>query len=124
MLPRGNYPREFIGRRDIMADPTKAGCCAPVTEGLLRRIGPWRTSKLRHGVDNLADGDVLAAATRGLALMPAYARNLLPPSVISAVEGDGTDESMSSWAPQSLTRPDPEVVPVAPRRTGGTEPEV
>jgi LysR family transcriptional regulator, hca operon transcriptional activator len=36
-----------------------------------------------HGVDNLAMAMSLVASTRGLALMPAYAKNLLPWSVVS-----------------------------------------
>lgn len=38
---------------------------------------------LDHGVDNLAMAMSLVASTRGLALMPAYARNLLPAAVVS-----------------------------------------
>ncbi|GAC1507931.1 MAG: hypothetical protein NVS2B1_16980 [Bradyrhizobium sp.] len=39
--------------------------------------------RLDHGVDNLAVAMSLVASTRGLALMPAYAKNLLPGSVVS-----------------------------------------
>jgi LysR family transcriptional regulator, hca operon transcriptional activator len=39
--------------------------------------------KWDHGVDNLAMAISLVASTRGLALMPAYAKNLLPWSVVS-----------------------------------------
>ena len=42
-----------------------------------------------HGVDNLAMAISLVASTRGLSLMPAYAENLLPWSVVSRpLEGD------------------------------------
>ena len=42
-----------------------------------------------HGVDNLAMAVSLVASTRGLALMPEYATNLLPWSVVSRpVQGD------------------------------------
>ena len=45
--------------------------------------------KLDHGVDNLAMAMSLVASTRGLALMPAYAKNLLPWSVVSRpLEGE------------------------------------
>jgi LysR family hca operon transcriptional activator len=45
--------------------------------------------KLVHGVDNLAMAMSLVASTRGLALMPAYAKNLLPASVVSRpLEGE------------------------------------
>jgi DNA-binding transcriptional LysR family regulator len=45
--------------------------------------------KLAHGVDNLAMAMSLVASTRGLALMPAYAENLLPESVVSRpLEGE------------------------------------
>jgi DNA-binding transcriptional LysR family regulator len=36
-----------------------------------------------RGVDNMAMAMSLVASTRGVALMPAYAKNLLPPSVVS-----------------------------------------
>jgi LysR family hca operon transcriptional activator len=58
-----------------------------VTEDYLRRLGV--DIKLDHGVDNLAMAMSLVASTRGLALMPAYAKNLLPWSVISRpLEGE------------------------------------
>src|SRR5437868_10256558 len=42
-----------------------------------------------HGVDNMAMAMSLVASTRGLALMPAYAENLLPWSVVSRpLEGE------------------------------------
>jgi LysR family hca operon transcriptional activator len=42
-----------------------------------------------HGVDNMAMAMSLVASTRGLALMPAYAKNLLPSSVaIRPLEGE------------------------------------
>ena len=42
-----------------------------------------------HGVDNLAMAMSLVASTRGLALMPEYANNLLPWSVVSRpLEGE------------------------------------
>ena len=47
----------------------------------LRNIHVTVTSD--HGVDNLAMAISLVASTRGLALMPAYAINLLPWSVVS-----------------------------------------
>jgi LysR family hca operon transcriptional activator len=53
----------------------------------LRRCG--LDVKLDHGVDNLAMAMSLVASTRGLALMPAYAKNLLPWSVVSRpLEGE------------------------------------
>jgi LysR family transcriptional regulator, hca operon transcriptional activator len=39
--------------------------------------------KLDYGVDNMAMAMSLVASTRGLALMPAYSKNLLPWSVVS-----------------------------------------
>ena len=52
-----------------------------VTHDYLRRSG--LDIKLDHGVDNMAMAMSLVASTRGLALMPAYAKNLLPASVVS-----------------------------------------
>jgi LysR family hca operon transcriptional activator len=58
-----------------------------VTEDYLRRSG--LDIKLDQGVDNMAMAISLVASTRGLALMPAYAENLLPPSVVSRpLEGE------------------------------------
>jgi LysR family hca operon transcriptional activator len=58
-----------------------------VTEDYLRRCG--LDIKLDHGVDNMAMAMSLVASTRGLALMPAYAENLLPWSVVSRpLEGE------------------------------------
>lgn len=46
--------------------------------------------KLDHGVDNMAMAMSLVASTGGVALMSAYARNLLAPSVVSrSLEGEG-----------------------------------
>jgi LysR family transcriptional regulator, hca operon transcriptional activator len=59
----------------------KAGVLRAVTEDYLRRSGV--DIKLNHGVDNLAMAMSLVASTHGLALMPAYAENLLPSSVVS-----------------------------------------
>jgi len=45
--------------------------------------------KLDHGVDHMAMAISLVASTRGVALMPEYAKNLLPPSVVSRpLEGE------------------------------------
>lgn len=59
----------------------KAGVLRRVTEEYLKRaevnISPT------HGVDNIATAISLVASTRGVALMPAYANNLLPWSVVS-----------------------------------------
>jgi LysR family hca operon transcriptional activator len=60
---------------------------AGVTEEYLQRSG--LDIKLDHGVDNMAMAISLVASTRGLALMPAYAKNLLPWSVVSRpLEGE------------------------------------
>jgi LysR family hca operon transcriptional activator len=52
-----------------------------VTEKYLKRSGV--DIKPDHGVDNLAMAISLVASTGGLSLMPAYAKNLLPRSVVS-----------------------------------------
>jgi DNA-binding transcriptional LysR family regulator len=66
------------GSGDRDASPVR---CLNVTEDYLRRCG--LDIQLDHGVDNMAMAMSLVASTRGLALMPAYAENLLPWSVIS-----------------------------------------
>ena len=73
-------PQEFA-RETFIGGSNKAAVLRAVTEDYLRRSG--LDVKLDHGVDNMAMAISLVASTRGLALMPAYAKNLLPPSVVS-----------------------------------------
>jgi len=80
------HPRELAGEIFI-GGSNKATVLHAVTEKYLRRSGV--DIKLDHGVDNLAMAISLVASTRGLALMPAYAKNLLPWSVVSRpLEGE------------------------------------
>jgi LysR family hca operon transcriptional activator len=80
------HPREFVGEIFI-GGSNKAAVLRAVTEEYLRRAG--FDIKLDHGVDNMAMAISLVASTRGLALMPAYAKNLLPWSVVSRpLEGE------------------------------------
>ncbi|HTB57491.1 MAG TPA: LysR substrate-binding domain-containing protein [Polyangia bacterium] len=80
------HPREFA-REIFIGGSNKASVLRAVTEDYLRRSGV--DHKLDHGVDNMAMAMSLVASTRGLALMPAYAKNLLPPSVVSRpLEGE------------------------------------
>jgi LysR family hca operon transcriptional activator len=80
------HPREFVGEIFI-GGSNKATVLRAVTEDYLRRCG--LDLQLDHGVDNLAMAISLVASTRGLALMPAYAKNLLPWSVVSRpLEGE------------------------------------
>jgi LysR family transcriptional regulator, hca operon transcriptional activator len=80
------HPREFIGEIFI-GGSNKATVLRKVTEDYLQRSG--LEIKLDHGIDNMAMAMSLVASTRGLALMPAYARNLLPWSVVSRpLEGE------------------------------------
>jgi LysR family transcriptional regulator, hca operon transcriptional activator len=79
-------PQDFAGEPFIMAS-NKARVLHEVIERYLRENGVTITSA--HGVDNLAMAMSLVASTRGLALMPEYANNLLPWSVVSRpLEGD------------------------------------
>ncbi len=80
------HPRELVGETFI-GGAKKASVLRAVTEDYLRRSGV--DIKLDHGVDNMAMAMSLVASTRGLALMPAYAKNLLPQSVVSRpLEGE------------------------------------
>jgi LysR family hca operon transcriptional activator len=73
-------PQALVGEIFI-GGSNKAGVLRAVTEDYLRRSGLH--IKLDHGVDNMAMAISLVASTRGVALMPNYAKNLLPPSVVS-----------------------------------------
>jgi LysR family hca operon transcriptional activator len=79
-------PQDLVGEIFI-GGSNKAGVLRNVTEDYLRRSG--LDIKLDHGVDNMAMAISLVASTRGVALMPEYAKNLLPPSVVSRpLEGE------------------------------------
>ena len=73
-------PQDFVGEIFI-GGANKADVLQAVTEDYLRRSG--LDIKVDHGVDNMAMAMSLVASTRGLALMPAYATNLLPESVVT-----------------------------------------
>jgi LysR family hca operon transcriptional activator len=79
-------PEDFAGEPFIMAT-NKAAVLHQVVLKYLRDhaidVAP------EHGVDNLAMAMSLVASTRGLALLPEYANNLLPWSVVSRpLEGE------------------------------------
>jgi LysR family transcriptional regulator, hca operon transcriptional activator len=79
-------PQALVGEIFI-GGSNKAAVLQTVTEDYLRRSG--LDIKLDHGVDNMAMAISLVASTRGVALMPEYAKNLLPPSVVSRpLEGE------------------------------------
>jgi LysR family hca operon transcriptional activator len=79
-------PDELVGEAFIMAS-NKARVLHDVIERYLQQSGVDITPA--HGVDNLAMAMSLVASTGGLALMPEYANNLLPWSVVSRpLEGD------------------------------------
>jgi LysR family transcriptional regulator, hca operon transcriptional activator len=80
------HPQEFA-REIFIGGSNKATVLRGVTEDYLERLG--LDIKLDHGVDNIAMAMSLVASTGGLALMPAYALNLLPRSVIGRpLEGE------------------------------------
>jgi LysR family hca operon transcriptional activator len=77
---RAVRPQDLVGEIFI-GGSNKAGVLRSVTEDYLRRVGVDLARE--HGVDNMAMAISLVASTRGLALMPAYAKDLLPRSVVS-----------------------------------------
>src|ERR1700726_5307691 len=96
-------PRELIGEIFI-GGSNKATVLRAVTEDYLRRSGV--DIKLDHGVDNLAMAISLVASTRGLALMPAYAKNLLPWSVVSRpLEGEAPTIDLAVGYSKANTSP-------------------
>src|ERR1700719_699257 len=97
------HPREFVGEIFI-GGSNKAAVLRAVTEDYLRRSG--LDIKLDHGVDNLAMAMSLVASTRGLALMPAYAKNLLPWSVTSRpLEGEAPTIDLAVGYSKANTSP-------------------
>jgi LysR family transcriptional regulator, hca operon transcriptional activator len=96
-------PRELVGEIFI-GGSNKAAVLRAVTEDYLRRSG--LDVKLDHGVDNMAMAMSLVASTRGLALMPAYAKNLLPWSVVSRpLEGEAPTIDLAVGHSKSNTSP-------------------
>ena len=96
-------PREFE-REIFIGGSNKAGVLRAATEEYFKRQG--LSVKLTHGVDNLATAMSLVASTRGLALMPAYAQNLLPWSVVSRpLEGDPPTIDLAVGSSKSNTSP-------------------
>jgi LysR family hca operon transcriptional activator len=97
------HPREFVGEIFI-GGSNKATVLRAVTADYLRRTGV--DIKLDHGVDNLAMAMSLVASTRGLALMPAYAKNLLPSSAVSRpLEGEAPTIDVAVGYSKSNTSP-------------------
>jgi LysR family transcriptional regulator, hca operon transcriptional activator len=97
------HPRELVGQIFI-GGSNKATVLRAVTEDYLRRSGV--DIKLDHGVDNMAKAMSLVASTRGLALMPAYANNLLPSSVVSRpLEGEAPTIDVAVGYSKSNTSP-------------------
>ena len=96
-------PQALVGEIFI-GGSNKAGVLQTVTEDYLRRSGLDIT--LDHGVDNLAMAISLVASTRGVALMPEYAKNLLPPSVVSRpLEGEAPTIAIAVGYSKSNTSP-------------------
>jgi len=97
------HPREFVGEIFI-GGSNKASVLRAVTEDYLRSCG--LDIKLDHGVDNMAMAMSLVASTRGLALMPAYAKNLLPWSVVSRpLEGEAPTIDLAVGYSKANTSP-------------------
>jgi LysR family hca operon transcriptional activator len=88
LMPRDHRltAREAVSSQDFVGEifiggSNKAGVLRAVTDDYLRRSEV--DIKLDHGVDNMAMAISLVVSTRGLALMPSYAKGLLPRSVVS-----------------------------------------
>jgi len=97
------HPREFVGEIFI-GGSRKASVLRAITEDYLRRSGV--DIKLDHGVDNMAMAMSLVASTRGLALMPAYAKNLMPWSVVSRpLEGEAPTIDLAVGYSKANTSP-------------------
>jgi LysR family hca operon transcriptional activator len=73
-------PREIAGETFISVSNT-APVLRVIIDDYLRRSGV--DIRPHHEADHLAMAMALVASTRGVALLPAYAQNLLPSSVIS-----------------------------------------
>ncbi|MDB4982098.1 MAG: Transcriptional regulator [Myxococcales bacterium] len=96
-------PQDLAGEIFIGAS-NKATVLRAVIEDYLKRSGV--DIKPDHGVDNLAMAISLVSSTRGLSLMPAYAKNLLPSSVVSRpLEGDAPTIDLAIGYSKANTSP-------------------
>jgi LysR family hca operon transcriptional activator len=97
------HPREFVDEIFI-GGSKKATVLRAVTEDYLRRCG--LDIKLNHGVDSVSTALSLVASMRGLALMPAYAKNVLPWSVVSRpLEGEAPTIDLAVGYSKANTSP-------------------
>ena len=71
-------PQDLVARSSSAAR-TKPACYAPSSRIIYSDVH----IELDHGVDNMAMAVSLVASTAGLALMPSYAKGLLPRSIVS-----------------------------------------
>jgi LysR family hca operon transcriptional activator len=74
-------PEDIAGEPLVGVPRDKSPALRAVTDAYGARLGIDLTPD--HDVDNLSMAVSLVASTRGVALMPLYARNLLPPTVVS-----------------------------------------
>jgi LysR family hca operon transcriptional activator len=96
-------PQDFVGEIFI-GGSNKATVLRAVTEDYLRRSG--LDIKLDHGVDSVSTALSLVASMRGLALMPAYAKNVLPWSVVSRpLEGEAPTIDLAVGYSKANTSP-------------------
>ncbi|HEY5077388.1 MAG TPA: LysR substrate-binding domain-containing protein [Acidimicrobiia bacterium] len=96
-------PQALVGEIFI-GGSNKAAVLQTVTEDYLR--GRGLDIELDHGVDNMAMAISLVASTSGVALMPEYAKNLLPPSVVSRpLEGEAPTIDIAVGYSKSNTSP-------------------
>lgn len=74
-------PRDLVGERLIGVPASRSPVLRAVTDAFARRIDVDLAPD--HEVDNLSMVMSLVVSTGGIALMPLYARNLLPPTVVT-----------------------------------------
>lgn len=73
--------KDIVGEQLVGVPHDKSPALRAVTDAYGAKLGIDLTPD--HYVDNLAMAMSLVTSTRGIALMPLYARNLLPPTVVS-----------------------------------------
>jgi LysR family hca operon transcriptional activator len=74
-------PQELAGQTYIGVSPTRASVLRTVIEDFFKRHG--LTIKPAHQAENLAMASSLIASTGGISLLPLYAQNLMPKSIVS-----------------------------------------
>jgi LysR family transcriptional regulator, hca operon transcriptional activator len=74
-------PQDLTGQTFIATSPTSAPTLRTAIDGYIKKLG--LALKPDHNAENISMAISLVASTRGVSMLPLYAQNLLPKTVVS-----------------------------------------